>query len=48
MADVVPALMGRLSKDKEFKAYFIWSSAPIAFDDGASSAWDKPLEKVLE
>jgi hypothetical protein len=48
MADVVPALMGRLSKEKEFRAYFVWSSALIAFDNGIPSTWDKPLEKVLE
>jgi hypothetical protein len=43
--------MERLSKEKEFKAYFVWSGkqcALIAFDDGALSAWDKPLEKLLE
>jgi hypothetical protein len=40
-----------LLKKKEFKACFVWfgkQCALIAFDDGAPSAWNKPLEKVLE
>jgi hypothetical protein len=51
MADLIPTLMERLLKEKEFKACFVWfgkQCAPITFHDWAPSAWNKPLEKVLE
>jgi hypothetical protein len=51
LAKVVPVLMGTLTTKKGMKPYFVWSSkqcAAIEYDDGAPTAWDKPLEKVFE
>jgi hypothetical protein len=51
MADILPAVMGRFTKENEFRLVFVWSGrqcAPIAYDDGTPSEWGKPLEKVFQ